>query len=69
MNKTIDNIKCPKCGAEIDFNNAAYNTDEIDFSYTGTGHYNADCICPVCRKGFRMYFEFTYNITSEWSSK
>lgn len=67
MNKHIDEteIKCPRCGEERAY---AYGTDEIEFNYDGTGHYYVDCHCRDCDKGFRAYFQFEYEITSESTS-
>lgn len=51
---------CPNCQSK---NCYEYNTDEIEFSYDGTGHYFTDCHCKDCNDDFRLYTEFTYNIT------
>lgn len=68
-NKTIEDILiCPNCGAEA----YEYNDDEISFSTTSTvfpAHAFIDCSCPKCGNGFRLCFEFEYNITKHWVRK
>ena len=44
MNKTIYDSICPKCGSD---NWYQYDTDEIEFSFDGTGHYYIDCHCKI----------------------
>ena len=39
MNKTIYNSTCPKCGSDDWYQ---YDTDEVEFSFDGTGHYYID---------------------------
>ena len=60
FDKTIGDIECPHCKS---CNTAIYSTDEIDFDIDGTGHYFADCSCYDCKKGFRAFFKFKYEIT------
>lgn len=61
INKTIDDVMiCPNCQSK---NCYEYSTDEIEFSYDSTGHYFTDCHCKDCNDNFRLYTEFTYNIT------
>lgn len=64
LDKHISNgdIKCEKCGAEACY---IYNTDEIEFSYDGTGHYYADCHCRRCDHDFRKYYSFKYEVTAD----
>lgn len=62
MNKTVDDIMvCPACGSD---NCYSYDTDEVEFSGDGTGHYFADCCCKDCDKHFRAYMYFKYQVTS-----
>ena len=65
MNKTIYDSTCPKCGSDDWYH---YNTDEIEFSYDGTGHYYIDCHCNNCNNGWRQYYKFKYIVTDEWKS-
>lgn len=65
MNKTIYDSTCPRCGSD---NWYCYNTDEIEFSVDGTGHYNIDCHCSNCNNEWRQYYKFKYAITEEWHS-
>lgn len=57
----LDALDCPECGSD---NTYEYNTDEIEFSYDGTGHYYVDCQCKDCKNSFRRYIHFKYQITS-----
>ena len=56
-----DVLDCPNCGSP---NTYEYSTDEIEFSFDGTGQYNTDCRCKDCGISFRTYINFSYNITS-----
>lgn len=61
-NKTVDDVMvCPKCGSD---NCDSYDTDEVEFNYDGTGHYNVDCACKECGNHFRLYMQFKYAVTS-----
>lgn len=64
MNKTIYDVSCPKCGS---YDWYQYNTDEIEFSADGTGHYYIDCYCEDCKNNWRQYYEFEYAVTREWN--
>jgi len=64
MSKTIDEFICPKCGSDSCY---LYDTDEIDFSSNGTGHYYIYCHCKNCDRVFKQCYEFKYEITKEWS--
>lgn len=64
---TLDDVMiCPKCKSD---NVSSYSTDEIEFSYTGTGHYYIDCHCNKCNNRFRLYTEFAYAITKAYAEK
>lgn len=60
---TITDISCPHCKS---FHTQIIGTDEIEFEPNGTGHYNADCVCLDCKKGFRMCYKFNYFLTGEY---
>lgn len=60
--KTIGDIKCPYCGSD---DTTIYGTDEIEFDADGTGHYFADVSCLNCKKSFRSYYRFKYEITDQ----
>ena len=64
MIKTIDEFICPKCDNDDCY---PYDTDEIDFSSDGTGHYYVYCYCKNCDRNFKQCYEFKYEITKEWS--
>lgn len=66
MSKTIYDSTCPKCGSN---NWYSYNTDEIEFSFDGTGHYYIDCECKDCYNDWRQYYKFKYVITKEWGGQ
>lgn len=57
MNKIIDFI-CPKCGYEC----YPYDTDEIDFSPNGTGHYYFYCYCKNCDKNFKQCYDLSMKL-------
>lgn len=62
MSKSLyDVLQCPRCGSEECY---TYNIDDIEFEHTGEGHYYVDCHCKECDNGFRLYMQFTYNVTS-----
>lgn len=64
-NKTIDDVMiCPNCNSDDTY---SYSTDEIEFSYDGTGHYFVDCKCNKCNNNFRLYMRFNYNITQAYT--
>ena len=60
---TIMDITCPYCKS---IHTQIIGTDEIEFGETGTGHYNADCVCLDCKNCFRMYYKFNYYLTGEY---
>ncbi len=60
--KTINDVMiCPHCGSDDCY---MYNTDECNFDEDNTGKYIIDCSCKTCNKYFRLYTNFTYEITS-----
>lgn len=62
LDTTIGDIMyCPKCDSDDTYE---YDTDEIEFSYDGTGHYFVDCTCNNCKHTFRRYIHFKYQIIS-----
>ena len=64
-NKTIDDVMiCPNCKSDNCYH---YNTDEIEFSNEGTGHYFIDCQCIDCNHCFRLRAFFKYTITDIWT--
>lgn len=65
MSKTIYDSTCPKCGNSDNW--YQYDTDEIEFSFDGTGHYYINCHCNNCNNRWRQCYEFKYVITKEWN--
>lgn len=63
MNKTIMDIKCPKCGS---YHTVIYGTDELEFYPDGTGFYSPYVSCLDCKHSFRMWYDFKYEVTKEW---
>ena len=55
---------CSKCGSN---NTYQCDTDETEFSYDGTGHYYVDYKCKDCRKTFRVYIGFKYEIIEAYT--
>lgn len=63
--KTIDDVMiCPDCKSD---NCYSYDTDEVEFSYDGTGHYYVNCQCRECKNTFRLYAKFKYEITDSYT--
>ena len=60
-----DVMKCPHCNSE---NCYSYDIDDIEFDADNNGHYYVDCHCKDCDKGFRLYMQFTYVVTSATTS-
>ena len=59
MKKDIyDVMVCPYCKGDNTF---VYDTDDLEFGL-GEGTYIANCQCNDCKKSFRLYMEFTYNV-------
>lgn len=64
-NKTIGDVMiCPYCKSDNCYH---YNTDEIEFSDEGIGHYFIDCHCRDCKKGFRLKTFFKYTIIESYT--
>lgn len=64
-NKTLyDVMICPHCNSTDCYD---YNTDEIEFTADGNGHYYVDCHCKGCGKCFRLYIDFEYSITKAYA--
>ena len=64
-NKTIGDVMiCPYCKSDNCYH---YDTDEIEFSEEGTGHYFIDCHCKDCDHTFRLRTFFKYTITDSYT--
>ena len=63
--KDIYNVMvCPICESD---NCYIYSIDEIEFESNRKGHYYVDCRCKDCKKDFRLYTKFEYNITEAYT--
>lgn len=63
---TIDDVMiCPNC--QNDSESYEFNTDEIEFTECGTGHYYTYCRCKNCGETYKLCAEFEYNITKSWT--
>lgn len=63
QDKTILNVKCPKCGS---YHTVICGTDELDFNFDGTGFYSPDMSCLDCNHSFRVWYDFKYEITASY---